>query len=99
MALAKLPKGIKFVKGPGFKKYTAILPDGRRVHFGDRRYEHFKDSVPKRLGGGIWSKKDHGDPQRRKNYRTRHGGMRCKDGTRCINHKYSPAWFSYYFLW
>jgi len=99
MALPKLPKGIKFVKGPNYKKYTAILPDGKRVHFGDRRYQHYKDWIPKRLGGKQWSHKDHLDPKRRANYRSRHYGMRCKDGKRCVTKKYSPAWFSFYFLW
>jgi len=97
--IPKLPKGIKFQKGPGKKKYTAILPNGKRVHFGDRDYQQYKDSVPKRLGGGLWSSKDHLDPERRRNYRKRHGEMRCKDGEKCISKRYSPAWFSYYFLW
>lgn len=95
----QLKKGIRFVKGPGYKKYTAILPDGKRVNFGDRRYQHYKDVVPKRLGGGIWSKKDHLDRERRKNYRRRHGALKCKNGKKCISIRYSPAWFSYYFLW
>jgi hypothetical protein len=95
----KLPKGTRFTLGPGQYKYTAILPDGKRVNFGHRDYEQYKDSVPKSLGGGRWSRKDHLDPERRKSYRARHGGMRCKDGTRCIDKKYTPAWFSYYFLW
>ena len=95
-----LPKGVTFsVPKTGLKKYTATLPDGRRVSFGHRDYQHFKDSVPKHLGGGKWSRKDHNDPARRANYRSRHGGLRCKDGARCIDKKYSPAWFSYHFLW
>ena len=94
-----LAKGITFQKGPSKKKYTAILPTGKHVHFGHRDYEHYKDSVPKHLGGGLWSHKDHLDPKRRKNYRKRHGGMKCKDGKQCITKRYSPAWFSYYFLW
>ena len=28
------------------KKYTAILKDGKKVHFGDNRYEQYKDSTP-----------------------------------------------------
>ena len=28
------------------KKYAAILPSGRRVNFGDKRYEQFKDATP-----------------------------------------------------
>ena len=86
----------------GFKKYTALVPIGgkvKRVHFGDRRYQHFKDSVPMDLGGGKWSRLDNGDLKRRKNYRNRHGGMLCSDGTLCISRKYSPSWFSYNFLW
>lgn len=94
-----LPKGIRFVRGPGFKKYTAILPDGKRVNFGDRRYQQYKDIVPPKLGGGKWSHKDHRDHKRRAAYRKRHAGMTCKNGSKCIDKKFSPAWFSYYFLW
>lgn len=97
--MPRLSTKIKFVKGPGKKKYTAILPDGKRVSFGHRDYQHYKDSVPKKLGGGIWSHKDHRDAQRRKSYRARHGALRCKNGEKCISKKYSPAWFSYHFLW
>jgi hypothetical protein len=94
-----LPKGIHFVLGSGNHKYTAILPDGKRVSFGHRDYEHYKDSVPSRLGGGKWTKQNHLDPSRRKSYRARHSGLSCKDGIQCISVKYSPAWFSYHFLW
>jgi hypothetical protein len=94
-----LPSGTKFVKGSGRYKYTAIMPDGKRVHFGHRDYQHYKDSVPKRLGGGLWSHKDHGDKKRRENYRKRHGGVKTKSGGKAINKKYSPSWFSYHFLW
>ena len=99
-----LPKGTKFIiPKSGNKKYTAIIPQPnnktKRVSFGDRRYQQYKDSVPKSMGGGKWSKKNHLDPQRRKSYRARHGNLRCKDGKKCITKKYSPAWFSYYYLW
>lgn len=63
-----LPKGTRFTYGPGNKKYTAILPSGKKVSFGHRDYEHYKDSVPKSLGGGLWTKKNHLDKQRRANY-------------------------------
>ena len=97
--MPQLPKSIRFQRGPGHKKYTAILPDGKRVHFGDKRYEHYKDTVPKSKGGGLWSRKNHNDKERRQRYRTRHGALRCKDGRRCIAVRYSPAWFSWHFLW
>lgn len=95
----QLSKDIVFVRGSGKKKYTAILPDGKKVGFGHVDYQHYKDTVPVNQGGGIWSSKNHLDTKRRDNYRKRHGGMLCKDGVRCIDKKYSPAWFSYYFLW
>jgi hypothetical protein len=95
-----LPKNIYFtVSSNKTKKYTAHLPSGKNVHFGARGYQHYKDQVPKKLGGGKWSNKDHLDPKRRKNYRARHAGVINKDGKRAIDVKYSPAWFSYYFLW
>ena len=78
--LPKLKKGITFKKGPGFKKYTAIFPDGKRVTFGDVRYEHYKDRVPKSLGGKVWSHKNHNDSKRRENYRKRHRGVLLKSG-------------------
>lgn len=89
----------KFVVGPGQYKYTAILKNGQRVNFGHKSYQHYKDSVPVRLGGGKWSHKDHGDVKRRESYRKRHGGIITKGGTRAINVKYSPSWFSYNYLW
>lgn len=92
-------KNIRFTKGPGVKKYTAHLPDGRKVHFGHRDYQHFRDAVPRGQGGGLWSHKDHGDTKRRANYRKRHAGVRTADGRRAIDVKYSPAWFSYHMLW
>ena len=96
-----LKKGIYFEKASvaSGKKYTAIMPDGKRVNFGARSYQHYKDSVPKRLGGGKWSSKDHLDSDRRKNYKSRHGGVLTKDGRKAISVRYTPAWFSYYFLW
>ena len=94
-----LPRGTRFVKGSGKYKYTAILPDGKRVNFGHRDYQHYRDSVPKHLGGGQWSRYNHGDRSRRDNYRKRHGGVRTKSGERAYLKKYSPSWFSYHFLW
>lgn len=92
-------KVVEFVRGRGNHKYTAILSDGKRVSFGDKRYQHYKDRVPKKLGGGKWSHKDHLDAKRRKNYRDRHGGMRNSQGKRYVDIKYTPAWFSYRYLW
>lgn len=97
--LPSLPKGTKFEKGPGRYKYTAILPDGKRVNFGHRDYQHFRDRVPKNKGGKLWSHKDHNDKERMENYRARHRGILSKSGTPAYKKKYSPSWFSYHFLW
>lgn len=100
--MPRLPKGTTFAMGRGHHKYTAVVPlqgGTRRVHFGHRDYEHYKDRVPASMGGGRWSRKDHLDPQRRRNYRARHEGVRTSRGRRAIDVPYSPAWFSYHYLW
>lgn len=96
-SLPSLPKGTHFTKGPYPKKYTAHIPNGkgkvRKVSFGHQDYQQYRDSVPPSLGGGLWSNKNHLDPARRTNYRRRHGAQGY------YRNPYTPAWFSYYFLW
>jgi hypothetical protein len=89
----------KFVLGPGRYKYTAIMKDGHRVNFGHRDYQQYHDSVPVSLGGGKWIRKDHKDPVRRLNYRKRHAKILTSSGKPAYKVKYSPSWFSYYYLW
>jgi hypothetical protein len=104
MSKSPLPRGVTFtVPERGKHKYTAHIPifsgKVKKVSFGHRDYKHYKDSVPISKGGGKWTHSDHLDKKRRDNYRKRHGGLVCKNGERCIDIKYSPAWFSYYYLW
>lgn len=56
------------------KKYSVYVPasengDGKRklLHFGDKRYQHFRDTI------GHYSHLDHRDNKRRKAYYARHG--------------------------
>jgi len=63
------------------------------VHFGDKRYQHYKDQI------GNYSHLDHLDKERRKNYRNRHSAITTKNGKLAYKQKYSPSWFSYYYLW
>ena len=52
------------------KKYAVfVMKNGRKrkIHFGDSRYQQFKDKI------GEFSSLDHGDPKRRKLYFARHG--------------------------
>ena len=83
---------VRFVKGPGNYKYTAIIGT-RRVNFGDKRYQHYHDKI------GTYSSLNHNDKRRRANYRKRHSAIIKKDGRRAVAVKYSPSWFSYHYLW
>jgi hypothetical protein len=83
---------IKFIIGPKNYKYTAIIKD-KKVNFGDKRYEHYHDKI------GLYSHLDHNDKKRRASYRKRHSAILTKDGKKAISIKYSPAWFSYKYLW
>ena len=68
------------------KKYAAILPNGKRVNFGDKRYQQYEDRTPLKL----YSKLDHHDKERRKRYYERHN----KDYP-----KYSADYLSRKYLW
>lgn len=74
------------------KKYDAILLNEetkreKRVPFGDKRYEQYKDST----GLGKYSHKDHLDKERRKAYHQRHASDKGK--------KYSAGYFAAKYLW
>ena len=76
------------------KKYDAILRNKRdptrskkSVPFGAVGYEQFKDST----GKGFYTRVNHGDPKRRRNYRTRHHGENKR--------KFSSGYFSWKYLW
>lgn len=84
LRLAKQQKGgsktmkekiVKIEKGPKFKKYTAYVKNNktkkiRKIHFGDNRYEQFKD----RTKLGLYSENNHDDKRRQNNYYNRHSG-------------------------
>ena len=68
------------------KKYMAIFSDERAsVHFGDNRYQQFRDTTPLKL----YSRLDHNDEKRKKAYYDRHGKATM----------YSAKWFSHKYLW
>ncbi len=50
-------------------KKLMVKVDGKTIHFGDTRRQHFKDKT------GIHADKDHNDKKRRKNYLTRSAGI------------------------
>ena len=67
------------------KMYVAILDDGRKVHFGDKRYPHFKDRTLLKAFKHL----DYGDEKRRKSFHAR------------FKHspKNSAGYFALKFLW
>ena len=74
------------------KKYDAILRNKktrkeRRVPFGAVGYEQYRNST----GKGLYTHVNHGDPKRRRNYRTRHHGENKR--------KFSSGYFSWKYLW
>jgi hypothetical protein len=96
---------VEFKKGPFPKKYTAFVKDKktkkvRRLHFGDRRYEQYKDRTPLKL----YSHKNHGTRKRMENYFSRHSGT--KNRKEAISKeikkskgKYTPKILSHKYLW
>jgi hypothetical protein len=64
---------IKFKKGPSPKKYTALVKNKktnkiRKIHFGDKRYQQYKDRTPLKL----YKNKNHNTRKRMQNYYSRH---------------------------
>ncbi len=78
-----------------FKKYDALTPKGRWIPFGDKRYQHYKDTTPLKLYKNL----DHNDPSRRKRFRSRHKEIKTNDGTPAYLNKEQPAYYSWNYLW
>jgi len=66
-----------------FKKYMVKV--GKRwIHFGDNRYQQYRDSTPLKL----YSYLDHKDKERKKSYYQRHGYTRDKNTAKYWSNKY-----------
>jgi hypothetical protein len=76
------------------KKYMALVkPRGKdgpikRVHFGSIGYQQYRDTT----GIGVYSHLDHLDESRRRSYRARHRVYLTPD-------EFTPAYFSWHYLW
>jgi hypothetical protein len=77
------------------KKYSVITESGKKIHFGNINFQHYKDNT----GLGLYSHLNHLDKKRRDNYRARHKAILKKDGTPAYLDKEQPAYFSYKYLW
>lgn len=73
------------------KKYKAEVY-GKIVHFGALGYQQYHDKI------GLYSSLDHNDIKRRKRYRDRHKKIMI-GSIPAYRIKYTPAWFSWYYLW
>lgn len=74
-------------------KKLMVVVDGKTIHFGARSMEHFRDK------SGIWSSKNHGDPERRKSFLARSKGIKKKDGSLAWKDPKSPAYHAVRVLW
>lgn len=98
-------KIIKFVKGPFPKKYTAYVKHKkttkiRKIHFGDKRYQQYKDRTPLKL----YKNKNHGTRKRMQNYYSRHSGTKnrkkaIKQEKRKSKGLYTAKILSHEYLW
>ena len=74
-----------FVSTRKNKKYSVYVKgktgNPRLIHFGDKRYGHFKDKL------GHYKRLDHNDPKRKANYYSRHGKATSKDSAKYWSHK------------
>jgi hypothetical protein len=77
------------------KKYSVLTPKGKVIHFGDIRYQHFKDST----GLNLYSHLDHNDKKRKTKYLTRAKGIKDKNGKLTWNDPESSNYYSVHFLW
>lgn len=75
------------------KKYCAHLSNGRKVCFGAKGYQHYRDRTPKSKGGGRYHHLDHKDSSRRSSYRARHGAQ---GYNKRVN---SPSYLAWKYLW
>lgn len=78
-----------YVSNVGNSKYYALVTTDtgrtRKVHFGDKRYEHYEDKI------GIYRGQDHKDVERRRRYKQRM--------EYCRHVKESAGWFADQVLW
>lgn len=86
------------LKKSDFKKSTSkgkkymIKVNNKLVHFGALGYQQYHDKI------GLYSSYDHNDVTRRNLYRARHKKI-YSNGKPSYLTRYTPAWFSWNYLW
>ena len=75
-------------------KKLMVVVDNKKIHFGDIRYQHFKDKT------GLLDKKlNHNDKKRQTNYLKRSKGIKNKMGELTYKDPLSPNYHSIRVLW
>lgn len=74
------------------KKLMTVV-NGKTIHFGNPKYEHYKDKT------GIWKNKDHNDKKRRDSYHSRHKAIKLKDGSLAYKNPKYAAYHAMKILW
>ena len=69
--------------------------NGKWIHFGDKRYQQYKDTTPLR----IYSNLDHLDKKRRYRYRARASKIKNKQGEYTYKNPKYANYYAYKFLW
>ena len=75
------------------KKLMTVVNGNKVVHFGNPKYEHFRDRT------GIWKDLDHGDPDRKERYLKRSKAIKNKKGELTWKDPESPNYHSIRILW
>ena len=85
--------GYDYEKSTRKDKKLMTKVKGKTIHFGNPKYQHFKDRT------GIWKDKDHNDKKRRENYLTRTKGILDGDGNPTYKNPESPNFHARKILW
>lgn len=70
------------------KKYDVYKNDKYLLSFGDKRYEHYKDTTPLR----HYSNLDHNDEKRRDNFRSRFRRLDHENPDKAIYYSWKYLW-------
>jgi len=75
------------------KKLMVKTPSGKLIHFGNPKYQHFKDRTK------IWSKLDHNNTTRQNSYLSRSKGIKNKKGELTWTNPESANYHAIRILW
>ena len=76
------------------KKYTVITPKEKKIDFGSRKYQHYKDTAL-----GLYSSLNHNNMKRRSSYCARSGKIRNNQGKLTLTDKESANYYARRYLW